>query len=91
MHTMFGWRHGEMEGNNIKVIIPPPFNINHDAHVKACIAAKKETHMGDSKRALRVVAQHKVGAKHSLFPIPYFTYDDTTTTHMNQQTGGDAP
>jgi hypothetical protein len=63
MHTMFGWRHGEMEGNNIKVIIPPPANLNHDAHVKRCIAAKKETTMGDCKRALRVVAQHKVGAR----------------------------
>lgn len=60
---LFGYRKGELEGQNVAQIMPPPFSQQHDSHLQR-FASSREPRVLDSVR--EVVALHRQG---HVFPV----------------------
>lgn len=55
-NLLFGYSRGKLQGKNVNVLMPPPYNARHDSYLKAYLATG-ETHILDRTR--EVIALHK--------------------------------
>eukprot|EP00899_Mesostigma_viride_P002706 jgi/Mesvir1/12436/Mv00598-RA.3 len=74
---LFGHSGGDIQGKNVRILVPPPFNANHDAYLTAYNTTGKGRVMGGSRD---LYARHKQG---HLFPVRLFVNKVETAGQVN--------
>eukprot|EP00899_Mesostigma_viride_P002704 jgi/Mesvir1/12434/Mv00597-RA.2 len=74
---LFGHSGGDIQGKNVRILVPPPFNANHDAYLTAYNTSGKARVIGGSRD---LYARHKQG---HLFPVRLFVNKVETAGQVN--------
>ncbi|MBN9519701.1 PAS domain S-box protein [bacterium] len=78
VEAMFGYTVGELVGQNVRMLMPPPFSVEHDTYITRYLATGEARIIGTGREA---IARRKDG---SVFPIELAISE---INHLRQFTG----